>query len=140
MMPARREHKEFHAVDLDGGWHVPEGYPPGIEQKILSGGLDESSGSGRRTRLLRMAPGAFTTKPFVHDYWEEVYVLSGELTVVREQAASVTFGANTNACRPPGIWHGPFRSDKGCLLLETHYYERGPFDPVRAGVRARGEI
>lgn len=122
-MSARREHKEFHAVDLDVGWHVPEGYPPGIEQKILSGELDESKSSGRRTRLLRFAPGAFTTKPFVHDYCEEVYVLAGELMVAREQAESITFGANSYACRPPGIWHGPFRSDKGCLLLETHYYD-----------------
>jgi hypothetical protein len=122
-MPARREHKEFHAVDLDSGWHVPEGYPKGIEQKILSGGLDEVRRFGRRTRLLRFAPGAFMTKPIVHQYSEEVYVLAGELTVVGEQAVSVTFYPNSYACRPPGIWHGPFRSETGCLLLETHYFE-----------------
>jgi hypothetical protein len=34
-----------------------------------------------------------------------------------------TFGPNTYACRPPGIHHGPFRSQHGCLLLEFHYYE-----------------
>ena len=58
-----------------------KGYPAGIEQKILAGGLDEAAGRGNRSRLLRFAPGAFTTEPFVHDYWEEVYLLSGDLAV-----------------------------------------------------------
>ena len=35
--------------------------------------------SGRR--LLRFAPGVFTTEPFVHEYWEEVYLIDGDLTV-----------------------------------------------------------
>jgi hypothetical protein len=25
--------------------------------------------------------------------------------------------------RPPGVYHGPFKSDGGCILLETHFYE-----------------
>jgi hypothetical protein len=24
--------------------------------------------------------------------------------------------------RPPGVYHGPFTSKTGCLLLETHYF------------------
>lgn len=85
------------------GWHTPEGYPPGIEQKILSGKLDEGACTGHRTRLLRFLPGAFTTKPFVHDYWEEVYLLSGDLIVGGSTAGGITetFAANTYACRPP---------------------------------------
>ena len=114
-------HLEFHSVDLDTGWEVPEGYPSGIEQKILAGGLDEAAGAGSRSRLLRFAPGAFTTEPFVHDYWEEVYLLSGDLAVGVGQDAE-TFAPNTYACRPPGAYHGPFRSDGGCMLLEIHYY------------------
>ena len=23
----------------------------------------------------------------------------------------------------PGVWHGLFRSENGCLWVETHYYE-----------------
>ena len=34
-----------------------------------------------------------------------------------------SFPAWTYACRPPGAAHGPFRSDKGCILLEMHYYD-----------------
>lgn len=121
-MPVNKEHKEFHALDMASGWHVPPGYPPGIEQKILSGELDEEAGTGHRTRLLRFLPGAFTITPFTHEYWEEVYLMAGDL-IVGEAATGETFAANTYACRPPGIAHGPFRSQGGCLLLEVHYYE-----------------
>src|SRR5271168_2967829 len=75
-------HKEFHTVDMESAsWRSPPGYPEDIQQKILAGGLDETNKTGNRTRLLRFAPGAFTTEPFVHDYWEEVYLISGDLVV-----------------------------------------------------------
>ena len=35
------------------------------------------------------------------------------------------FQGYTYAVRPPGIYHGPFRSETGCLLLETHFYTEG---------------
>ena len=65
-MGIQREHREFHRVDREEGWEVPPGYPAGIEQKILSGGLDEQQRKGSRTRLLRFSPGARTTEQFVH--------------------------------------------------------------------------
>ena len=34
-----------------------------------------------------------------------------------------SFEAPTYACRPPGVYHGPFKSDHGCLLYEIHYYD-----------------
>ncbi|GLR60461.1 cupin domain-containing protein [Rhizobium indigoferae] len=116
-----KEHKEFHQVDMGQGWRVPPGYPEGIEQKILAGRLDEVKGEGSRTRLLRFLPGARTEKPFVHDYWEEVYLLEGDLIV--GDRSPETYPAHTYACRPPGVFHGPFKSEMGCLLLEIHYYE-----------------
>lgn len=119
----QKEHKEFHAVDLGHGWHVPAGYPAGIEQKILAGHLDEVNHKGSRTRLLRFQPGVFTTKPFIHEYWEEVYLLSGDLVVGNTVDNEEKFAANTYACRPPGVYHGPFRSVTGCLLLEIHYFD-----------------
>jgi hypothetical protein len=126
-MPVNKEHDEFYSLDLDAGWETPAGYPEGIQQKILSGALDEEQRSGTRTRLLRFAPGVFTTAPFVHEYWEEVYLVEGDLTVGNdsEGEGGETFYRNTYACRPPGAYHGPFKSDGGCLLLEIHY-----FDPV----------
>jgi hypothetical protein len=120
-----KEHKEFHAVDLQHGWHTPAGYPTGIEQRILAGHLDEMNKTGNRTRLLRFAAGAYTTTPFVHDYWEEVYLVSGDLVVGNDEhgRGGEVFHPNTYACRPPGIPHGPFKSETGCLLLEFHYYD-----------------
>jgi hypothetical protein len=126
-MGVNKEHDEFHAVAMDQGWHVPPGYPDGIEQKILSGALDEEAHRGTRTRLLRFAPGVFTTAPFVHEYWEEVYLVKGDLTVGNDENGDggEAFAPDTYACRPPGAYHGPFKSEGGCVLLEIHY-----FDPV----------
>jgi len=126
MVVVVKEHLEFHAVDMGSGWETPAGYPAGIQQKILAGRLDEAAKTGNRTRLLRFAPGAFTTAPFVHDYWEEVYLVSGDLIVGNdaEGRGGEAFAPNTYACRPPGVYHGPFRSERGCLLLETHYYDQ----------------
>jgi len=126
-MPMNKTHAEFHTLDMQSGWEVPAGYPAGIEQKILAGSLDEANGRGSRTRLLRFLPGVYTTAPFVHAYWEEVYLISGDLVVGSDADGhgGTAFKPNTYACRPPGAAHGPFRSDGGCLLLEIHY-----FDPV----------
>src|SRR5215472_9627451 len=123
-MPVAKPHLEFHHVDMNSGWLSPPGYPLGIEHKILAGALDETKKSGSRTRLLRFAAGAFTTEPFVHDYWEEVYLVSGDLTVGNDAQGEggQSFAAGTYACRPPGAAHGPFKSNGGCLLYEAHYY------------------
>ena len=125
MSAVNKPHLEFHPVDMASGWETPPGYPAGIEQKILAGALDEAASRGTRTRLLRFAPGVFTTAPFVHDYWEEVYLLQGDPTVGNdaEGRGGTGFSAGTYACRPPGAAHGPFKSERGCLLLEIHYYE-----------------
>jgi hypothetical protein len=112
-----KEHREFHRIDLEKGWEPIPGYPRGIVHKILSGRLDEEARAGTRTRLLRFEPGAYTTVPFEHEYWEEVFQLSGDLIVGGE-----TFGPMTYACRPPHVPHGPFRSETGCVLLENHFF------------------
>jgi len=126
-MPVNKRHDEFYAVALDRGWETPAGYPEGIEQKVLSGALDERARRGTRTRLLRFAPGVFTVEPFIHEYWEEVYLVEGDLTVGNDADGNggESFSPHTYACRPPGAQHGPFKSEGGCLLLEIHY-----FDPV----------
>lgn len=124
-MAVNKKHEEFHAIDMSGGWERPDGYPPGIEQKILSGRLDGARRQGSLTRFLRFAPGAFTKAPVVHDYWEEVYLVSGNLIVGNDAQGKggESFKSNTYACRPPGVVHGPFKSETGCLLLEIHYYD-----------------
>jgi hypothetical protein len=121
-----KPHLEFLAVDLASGWETPPGYPDGIKQKILSSDLNEAAKLGSRTRLLRFDPGVFTTAPFVHDHWEEVYLLSGTLVVGNDTLGlgGQSFSLPTYACRPPGVLHGPFSSPTGCLLFELHYYDR----------------
>ncbi len=124
-MTIPKKHEEFHALDLDSDGEVPPGYPAGMQQKILSGKLDEEAKTGNRTRLLRFDPGVYTTAPFVHEYWEEVFLVSGDLFVGSDEKGrgGERFEPHTYACRPPGVYHGPFRSDAGCLLLEIHYFE-----------------
>src|SRR5262245_25470348 len=75
-LAVHKDHKEFYTPDPGKGWETPAGYPRGIEQQILAGSLDEKAKRGHRTRHLRFAPGVYTTEPFVHDYWEEVYLIS----------------------------------------------------------------
>ncbi len=117
-------HREFYGLDLEQGWTLLPGYPPSIQEKILTNNFHEEAGKGHKTRLLRFQPGAFTTKPFKHDYWEEVLLISGDLEVADSQSQShkESFAPFTYACRPPGIDHGPFRSVTGCLLYEIHYF------------------
>ena len=126
-MPMNKPHLEFHPLDMVNGWQSPPGYPPGagVQEKILASDIDEVNKSGSRTRLLRFEAGAFSTKPFVHDHWEEVYLVSGSLTVGNDEngVGGEEFAAPTYACRPPGVWHGPFKSETGCLLYEIHYYD-----------------
>ncbi|MFZ5731291.1 MAG: cupin [Pseudomonadota bacterium] len=126
-MPVNKKHDEFHTLDLNSGWEVPAGYPSGIQQKIIAGALDEENRRGTRTRLLRFAPGVYTTAPFSHEYWEEVYLVSGDLIVGNDAKGEggTSYPPNTYACRPPHAKHGPFKSVNGCMLIEIHY-----FDPV----------
>jgi hypothetical protein len=119
-----KPHIEFTALNMDEGWEVPPGYPDGINQKILASDIDEVGKTGSRSRLLRIDPGAYSTAPFVHDHWEEVYLVSGDLTVGNDAQGNggEPFHAPTYACRPPGAPHGPFKSEGGCVLFEVHYY------------------
>ena len=75
------------------------------------------------TRILRFPPGCDTTPNGVqvHDFWEEVYILEGSFT---DLELAQTFRAGEFACRPPGMRHGPWRSDEGCLTFEVRYYSR----------------
>ena len=64
------------------------------------------------------------TAPFIHDHWEEVYLCEGDLIVGNDinGEGGEKFYAPTYACRPPGAYHGPFKSDDGCVMFELHYY------------------
>src|SRR5690606_6709721 len=100
----RKPHNEFHTLDMSAGWETPPGYPSGIKQKILASDLDEVNKVGWLTRLLRFDAGVFSSKPFVHGHWEEVYLIQGDLTVGNDEQGTFgeVFPHNAYACRPPG--------------------------------------
>jgi len=101
------------------GWTRCAGYVAGLEERILA----HDPASGVATRILRFAPGTDTTANgvVVHDFWEEVYILEGSL---HDLSLGQTFPAGTYACRPPGMKHGPWRSEDGCLTFEVRYYSK----------------
>ena len=88
----------------------------GVRQKVLS-----KSEDGDVTRLLQFAAGVETTQTIAHDFWEEVWILEGELI---DLGKNMTFTAGMYACRPPGMVHGPYRVPTGCLTLEMRYFKR----------------
>ncbi|MDC1134228.1 DUF4437 domain-containing protein [Alphaproteobacteria bacterium] len=121
-----KEAVNFSKLDIEDGWELAPGAGPGIEMKMLSGYLDEDKKFGVRTRLIRFLPGSFNTEVFVHDYWEEVYMIKGSITLGNDEGENfkITTQSPAYACRPPGTNHGPFRSDEGCLFLEIQYYNK----------------
>jgi hypothetical protein len=103
---------EFHRPT--GPWVADEGPVRGIWTQTLA----EDPATGAYTGLVRYEPGV-DTSPLgarVHAYWEEVYLLEGDLTDLR---LGETFSAGMYACRPPGMPHGPWRTAHGVLMLEV---------------------
>jgi len=119
-----KPHIEFLPLDMDEGWETPPGYPVGMDQKVITTDLDEDGKSGSRSRFLRIKPGVYSTEPFVHNHWEEVYLVEGDLIVGNDAqgVGGAQHFAPTYACRPPGVHHGPFKSENGCVMFELHYY------------------
>ncbi|WP_326566171.1 cupin domain-containing protein [Amycolatopsis rhabdoformis] len=105
--------REFFPVS-DVEFTVCKGDDPAITERILSSDGDVA------TRILRYAPGADSTAMGVqvHDFWEEVYILEGSFT---DLTLGETFSQGMYACRPPGMAHGPWRTDEGVLTFEVRY-------------------
>lgn len=117
-----RPNLDFAAVDLHGGFTARAGGVAGITEKVLASDLDPAVRTGCRTRLLRLAPGTRTPEAHAHDYWEEIYLLEGDMTVADPHGGERLVQAPSYACREPGFMHGPVRTDRGCLLLEFSWY------------------
>jgi hypothetical protein len=105
---------EFHQPN--GEWAPAAGGVPGMWTQTLA----EDSLTGAYTGLDRYDPGVDTTAigVRVHGYWEEVYLLSGDLT---DLTLGKRFVAGMYACRPPGMAHGPWRTEEGVTMLEIRY-------------------
>ncbi|MGO4330376.1 cupin [Cupriavidus sp. 2TAF22] len=124
-MKMPRAHIEMMALSQDEGWCVLDGFPAGLEVRVLADDLDEAAQCGARTRLVRFAPGAVTQGTLVHGYWEEVFLISGDLQALDESprlSSNAVPPLHTYSCRPPGTPHGPFVSRRGCILFEVQYF------------------
>lgn len=111
-----KQEQEFHQPA--GEWHQAGLTSSGIWDQILA----QDTGSGDATLLQRYEAGAATPpETIAHEYWEEVMILSGELT---DLGLGRTFTAGMYACRPPGMKHGPYRSGPGCSMFVFIRYER----------------
>ena len=121
-----RAHIEMASLDLDNGWRPLSGFD-GLEVKLLASDLDEARCRGARSRMVRFAAGAVTHGTLAHSYWEEVYVLTGDMhRLDRPEAPSL---APMYSVRPPGTPHGPFGSRTGCVLLEIQYFVQADNSP-----------
>ena len=111
---AKPEYEFFPAATI--GFTPCEGKVASLTERVLATDPD----TGVVSRILRFEPGTDTTPNgvLVHDFWEEVYILEGELTDLR---LNETFTAGNYACRPPGMEHGPWRTEPGCLTFEVRY-------------------
>lgn len=97
-------------------WQDIEGWEGWIREQIVSRDPD----TGDYTRILEFKPGTKTTETLVHDFWEEVYIISGSLY---DRAKKEHYGTGYYACRPPGMIHGPYDIPDGCVTFEIRYYK-----------------
>lgn len=90
--------------------------------------LNRDPTTGRATYLQKWEPQTSNEiQNFVHDYVEEIMIVEGDLRdlkgrksgsgeVVEGQEGEV-WRKGSYAYRKPGMAHGPFRSEKGCLMF-----------------------
>ena len=119
-----KRHREFFDALDESGWQPVAGYD-GVEQKVLSGAFDHDRRSGAVTRLSRWTAGAYVADAVSHDWCEEVFLISGDLSIGSPGNVQQKLPAGTYAVRPPGVPHGPFFSEAGCLMIEFLYYPPG---------------
>lgn len=111
------EYEFFLATEVK--FTVCRGGDPKITERILASDPDTKVA----TRILRYEPGADSTPMGVqkHEFWEEVYILEGSFT---DLTLGETFTTGMYACRPPGMAHGPWRTDEGVVTFEVRYHSK----------------
>ena len=104
----------FPAVGIE--WTPVTGNVSGLYERILA----QDAQTGVATRMLRFNPGTDTSANgiVVHEFWEEVYILEGSIYDI---PLGKKFTAGMYACRPPGMKHGPWKTEEGCTTFEVRY-------------------
>lgn len=91
-----------------------EGEPKGVTEAVLHRHPD-----GSYSHVLRIAAGVEIPGPAVHEFYEEVYYIEGEML---NRGTGETIRGGMYVFHNPGEPHGPFRCVKPCLLVEFRYY------------------
>lgn len=117
----QKPHREFFDALAEEDWRAVPGYV-GVEEKILSGAFDHAARTGAVTRLSRWSAGASVATPVAHAWCEEVFIVSGSLSIGTAASELQCLPAGTYAVRPAEIEHGPFFTSDGCLMIEFLYY------------------
>ncbi|MET9775522.1 cupin domain-containing protein [Streptomyces sp. NPDC006367] len=108
---------EIEFTGIEDVTYVPApGNVPGLTMAILA----EDPEHDVVTRILKFEPGTDTSANGVqvHDSWEEVFIFEGSFT---DLELGRTFTAPCYAVRPPGMKHGPWRSETGARMFEVRY-------------------
>ena len=71
----------FHGIDTASGF-VTRPDNPLIHEKLLGSTLDAANRTGVRTRFLRLDAGCRTPEAHAHPYWEELYLIEGDLVSI----------------------------------------------------------
>jgi hypothetical protein len=109
-----RPYKELFTPDIEAIPWEPVPDCPGMYEKTLV----EDPETGSHTRLVKGDPGFARDNQLSHDFWEETYLLEGSCWHGDKLQKPGAY-----YCRPPGLVHGPFRTDDGYIILEFRYYE-----------------
>ena len=114
---SKPEFEFFPAANVH--WTPIPGKVSGVYERILAPDPE----TGVATRMLRFSPGTDTSPngTLTHDFWEEVYILEG---AIYDIPLGKKFTAGMYACRPPGMKHGPWKTEEGCTTFEVRYFLR----------------
>ncbi len=78
--------------------------------------------------MSRLEGKSMMARTVVHDWCEEVFLISGSLRIGRpdDLGSSELLPAGSYARRPAQVLHGPFFTEGGCLMIEFNYYPPTP--------------
>lgn len=110
-----KKQQEIHEVESIP-WEPIEG-SPGVYQKILN----EDPETGSVTRLIKHEPGTETKETQKHDFYEEIFILSGSSMDVKQ---NLMLKAGYYGYRHPGMEHGPWKSTEGQICFEVRDYKK----------------
>lgn len=117
-LPATDANMRSTVFDYPWGEVAPQRGGPlkGAKEQVLA--VDPQTGA--YTRIILFEPGFKFEKALKHEFWEEILVLEGHMI---DYGTGNIYPKGYYACRRPGVVHGPFGTELGCILFETTWYD-----------------